>query len=383
MSKIEIEQAMKLHREAMDFSEEAQIAKIKRENENSVSIFFEKAFELEKEAAMLLKDEEEDLVTRAVLFRSAAVLAFDCNKSREAEKLIGLGLSKEAPLQIANELRDLYEEINFKRHMEIHGINLLPGQIQASFMGDAIHSGLSEVTPIINRIDMLRKMFLRTAQRLQDIPFKKSGRMSKSLEKFGLYISPPQPGSIAFTLQIGGSEQEFDFGDKSSKSNIINNVIECLNHFENNRMEKLKGLIVDEAYYGNFISLAEEIKPDGEKVKNVALVTENNRVRLKTRRSETLKTKNSNSDEKNKVTEKLKVAKGELLLADATGGDDLIIQIIPNNRKENSVKIHVPPEREDIIENYWKKEVLVNWENQNRKKILTDVKLIGERDREE
>lgn len=380
MSKIKVEQAMKLHREAMNFSEEAQITKIKKEDENSVSNFFGKAFELEKEAAMLLKDEEEDLVTRAVLFRSAAVLALDCNQSREAEKLIGLGLSKETPPQIANELRDLYEEINFKRYMETHGINLLPGQIQASFVGDAIYSGLSEVTPIINRIDMLRKMFLRTAQRLQNIPFKKSGRMSKSLESFGLYISPPQPGSIAFTLQVGGSEQELDFGDKGSKSNIINNVLECLNHFENDRREKLKELIVDEAYYGNFISLAEEIKPDGEKVKSIALATENNHVQLRTRRPESLKTKDSNSDKKEQVTEKPKTAEGELLLADATGGNDIVIQIIPNNRKENSVKLHVPPEREDIIQNYWKKEVFVNWENQNRKKVLTNVRLTGKQE---
>lgn len=204
--------------------------------------------------------------------------------------------------------------------------------------------------------------------------------MSKSLESFGLYISPPQPGSIAFTLQVGGSEQELDFGDKGSKSNIINNVLECLNHFENDRREKLKELIVDEAYYGNFISLAEEIKPDGEKVKSIALATENNHVQLRTRRPESLKTKDSNSDKKEQVTEKPKTAEGELLLADATGGNDIVIQIIPNNRKENSVKLHVPPEREDIIQNYWKKEVFVNWENQNRKKVLTNVRLTGKQE---
>lgn len=116
MSKIEIEQAMKIHREAMNFSEEAQVAQIKKESEDSIFNFFRKAFELEKKAAMLLRDEEKDLATRAILFRSAPVLALDCNESREAEKLIGLGLSKEGPPQITDELRGLYEEINFKRH---------------------------------------------------------------------------------------------------------------------------------------------------------------------------------------------------------------------------------------------------------------------------
>lgn len=131
-------------------------------------------------------------------------------------------------------------------------------------------------------------------------------------------------------------------------SNVINNVLECLNHFENDRKEKLKELIADETYCENFISLAEEIKPDGEKVKSVTLITENNRICLRARRPETLKTETLNLDKK----EKTKVVRGELLFAGATGKNDLVIQIIPNDKSENSTKLYVPPEREGIIQNY-------------------------------
>lgn len=64
---------------------------------------------------MLLKNEKEDMVTRTVLFRGAAVLALDCNELSEAEKLIELGLSDDAPPQIAGQLRNLKEDVNSKR----------------------------------------------------------------------------------------------------------------------------------------------------------------------------------------------------------------------------------------------------------------------------
>ena len=99
-----IKNAMRIHRKAMNFSEKAQIARI-RGDESGALISFKKAFELERESAMLLKDEKVKLVTRAVLFRSAAVLALDCDEISKAEELIKLGLSGEVPPQISDELR--------------------------------------------------------------------------------------------------------------------------------------------------------------------------------------------------------------------------------------------------------------------------------------
>ena len=123
MSKI-IEQAMKIHQEAMSFSDEAQIAQFERAGKSRVLDFLKKAFELEEEAAMLLIDEKDDLVTRTVLFRGAAVLALDCNKLSEAERLIEHGLSEEAPSQLADELRDL-KSIVYERRTELRKVNLL------------------------------------------------------------------------------------------------------------------------------------------------------------------------------------------------------------------------------------------------------------------
>ena len=125
MSK-KLERAMDIHEEAMDFSGKAQAAQIKGEEGDTLA-FFRKAFKLEKEAAMLLKDEKVELIARAVLFRSAAVLALDCGEISEAEKLISLGLSGKAPPQIADELQDLKKDVEFERREELRKINLLLG----------------------------------------------------------------------------------------------------------------------------------------------------------------------------------------------------------------------------------------------------------------
>ena len=115
-----IKKAMKIHEEAMDFSGKAQVSRIRGANEKEVLTFFREAFRLEKEAAMLLKDEKVKLITRAVLFRSAAVLALDCDEISEAEKLISLGLSGRVPPQIADELRGLKKNIESHRRTELY-----------------------------------------------------------------------------------------------------------------------------------------------------------------------------------------------------------------------------------------------------------------------
>jgi hypothetical protein len=49
--------------------------------------------------------------TRSVLHRSAAALAVECGEAREAERLIAVALAGNPPEEIAEELRDLWQEL--------------------------------------------------------------------------------------------------------------------------------------------------------------------------------------------------------------------------------------------------------------------------------
>ena len=100
-----------LHNKAMEFADEALLAKM--EGKEAVSLkFFEKAFLLEKEAFDSIEDEKVDPFPKYILIRSAASLALNCGNYQEAERLIQLGLANGAPQSIKDELEELQGKLH-------------------------------------------------------------------------------------------------------------------------------------------------------------------------------------------------------------------------------------------------------------------------------
>ena len=105
-------QVKDLHREAMRFVDEADSAR----RDGNVQVARERlrqAFDHERQAADLVAGDFSQEPTRAVLHRSAASLALQCGALREAERLIAAALSGDPPDEIAEELRDLLEQVYF------------------------------------------------------------------------------------------------------------------------------------------------------------------------------------------------------------------------------------------------------------------------------
>src|SRR5690606_11815288 len=100
-----------LHREAMKYNELAIIAK--REEPSMVTEYFQKAFDYEKQAFVKFNLESNAEPTRTILLRSAANLALLATLPREAEKLIAIGLAGDPPDELADELRDVLQQVNF------------------------------------------------------------------------------------------------------------------------------------------------------------------------------------------------------------------------------------------------------------------------------
>jgi hypothetical protein len=103
-----------LHSKAMELADKADLEKI-RGNEAESDSLYEQSYSFEYEAAMSAYGNKAGEPSISVLLRSAASLAMSCKKFREAEKLIALALSGEPPLEIADELRNLLENVNFFR----------------------------------------------------------------------------------------------------------------------------------------------------------------------------------------------------------------------------------------------------------------------------
>ena len=95
-----------LHDNAMLYAQRAVVKKAEGDKKQARKLN-EKAFKLETDAAVMLKDRYDCEPTRSVVFLSAATLAFELKDFESCQKLIALGISEEAPEEIWSELDKL------------------------------------------------------------------------------------------------------------------------------------------------------------------------------------------------------------------------------------------------------------------------------------
>jgi hypothetical protein len=105
-------QVKHFHHEAMRLVDEAEAAR-RNGNLQIAGERLRQAFDQERQAADLIAADRVQEPTRSVLHRSAASLALECGDLREAERLIATALSGNPPDEIAEELRDLLEQVYF------------------------------------------------------------------------------------------------------------------------------------------------------------------------------------------------------------------------------------------------------------------------------
>jgi hypothetical protein len=119
-----------LHQEAMDLAELAQVAKLRGEIEQSNHLL-RQAFVQETSAATLIANHWESEPTRSVLHRSAASLAIECGEFDIANRLIATALSGNPPAEIAEELQDLFIQINLRHYLQRRGVALDEEQLSS------------------------------------------------------------------------------------------------------------------------------------------------------------------------------------------------------------------------------------------------------------
>lgn len=261
------------HSLAMDQADLAMFAKRKGDKEGFL-LFSKKAFELESQAALSLLNHFENEPTRSVLFRSAASLAVDCEEMEAAEKLICSALMGRPPLEIAEELRDLLEQVHFKRHLALRGVRLNTNEIQMSIAGEGVGFGIAPTDVFMDKIEKTETLLYRTAERKKNRPFRDGGRRNKNLQdSVELFMTVPRAASFAVTFRVGNNDQLNLLGD-TFEEEVIDELLGCLNLFVSGKEEELKKRIPEPDYYKNFVSLADAISPDGDGVNLVGFTSQ-------------------------------------------------------------------------------------------------------------
>jgi len=111
-----LEQINDLHEGAMTLAEAAVVAQMEGD-EATASERFQEALELATQAAAKMASHVHEEPMRSVLHRSAASLALNCEEYRLAEKLLAVGLAGNPPAEIADEMRDLLEQVYLHREL--------------------------------------------------------------------------------------------------------------------------------------------------------------------------------------------------------------------------------------------------------------------------
>jgi hypothetical protein len=259
----------------MDLAEAASLARIKGQADEEARLLRE-AFLLEREAASLSAADLTFEPTRSVLHRSAASLAIDCGEYREAERLITAALSGEPPAEIADELRDLLEQVYFHRHLSLRGLTLEPEEVQLAIAGSSIGFGIAPSDEYVERVQAFEKMVYRTAERKMGIEYRERGNPERDIRtNFGVFVSVPRAASMAVTLRVGAATREqqlrLNFEKVVGASEIIDEIVYCLEVLNMGGNEEVEKHIQDKAYFNNFVALTKKMAPDGQDVNVVGL----------------------------------------------------------------------------------------------------------------
>ena len=267
-----------LHQKAMNLAEEAFIAQ-RNGDDIKANELFSKSLLLEQKAAEQLPLNIDSEPTHSILYRSAASLAYNCKEYELADRLIAIGLSGYPPADIKEELKNLYEDVNFMRHLKSNGLIMDKSQWLMTIAGNVVSYGATAADYLMMRVERVSSLFYRTVERMLKHPYRTTGSVDKIVkQQYGLYINCFAPRSFAVSFQVGTPDPQVEIPgiEKTmpiESELVVDEIMNCFEIFESNEPKKLKEHINDNNYYENFIGLAKQIAPDGEKINLVGFTT--------------------------------------------------------------------------------------------------------------
>jgi len=361
------------HNRAMELAELALLARMRGSRDEAANLSRQA---LAQELAAIEEMEASDKIepTYSVLHRSAATLALDCDDYREAERLAAKALAHNPQHEIAEELRDLLEQVNFRRHLSLRGVTLNEDELQMNLTGPAVGFGYVRSADLLNRIENASRMIYRTVERRRALPFREKGRPAKALRNdYELFVSTPRAASFSVTLKLGQPMEQQRIPGFVDASAVVDEILELMELANRAAVREIRERIPDPAYFRNFMALAKRIAPDGENVTQVGFTVS----RLGRERSVQVTRPapvfpQLPADGHDRTGEEVTV-RGVLLFADATQAEAGLIKIVEEESKDTH-EVKVPEGMmADIVRPMWDSVVVVTGHWEGRRIALEDI----------
>jgi hypothetical protein len=368
-----------LHTQAMDIAEEAFLNQKRGDREIAEKLFHE-ALHLEQQAAYMLTLNPENEPSRSILFRSAASLAYNGLDFETAERLLAQGLAGFPPPEIADELRDLFDEITFGRHLATKGMELSESEWKMTLLGSAITRGIAQADQLLTRVEKVSTLVRRTVERKLNLPFQVNRATSdERRDRFGLFVKAIVPSSFAVVFQLGKPIQQIPMlAGELEPQEVVDEVLLCLEYIQFDEVNELKKRIPDQAYFDNFVGLAKQIAPDGKDIKTVGFTVvrggQDKPIAIRKNRQE-IKSKFSQrkTDEGDEEAETVNL-EGLLTFANTPIKNKFGTVKLREKDSSKDIKILVPVGlMKDVVQPYYDEKVSVTVTIRNGKYYLEDV----------
>lgn len=262
------------HNEAMDLAEQA--FKLVQSNPSLAEELFTKAYLIERSIADSIEPVPENEPSRSIFYKSAASLALNAQLYREAEITACLGLIGNGDDLELDELREIFEQANFERHLALKGVDLANNQFQLSFIGNEVGVGYIKSSELIDRLTIIEDIAKKEVEKKANRQFNSRGRPGKVVQLYPLYFSAGMTGSYRIIIQIGTTKYDSNiFGDKHEiEKEIILSIIKKVELINNNDLESLKEEYgAEDPYYDFFVASMKSFAPDGNKIKMIGFTT--------------------------------------------------------------------------------------------------------------
>lgn len=354
------------HHEAMEFSARALMARMRGNTEEAAALF-EKA--LENELAAIQDMEARGSFaepTYSVLHRSAGTLALDCKNYLLAKQLAAKGLARVKHPEIEKELDELFEQVNFHRHLELNGVELMDGEMQLSLRGPEVGFGTVPLPDFTGRANTVETFIYRIVERMGGSLFREKGPPKKHIQdNYRTYASTPIPGSFAISLKLGSP-----IGQRMlDTSEIFNEFMDLMDLANSSNIAEMEARVPDPAYLRNFLGLTKKIAPDGNRIHQVGFTAIRNgdtRSVLFTRSAPLLPMPPVEESDTSEIVE----ISGVLRYADASGKKNQIRVVDDADRKQHRVEVPTGM-MNDIVRPMWDAKVTVRGVRKGNSKDIT------------
>ena len=354
------------HDRAMDFAFLADRSKAAGEAGEAGRLYQQA---LENELAALDALQDPTPVTFAVMHRSAAWLALECEEIRLAEKLASAGLAGDPSSEIADELREVWEQANFHRHLRARGVALSDSEIQMTLSGPGVGLGIVEWTACRSRVDDTLSMITRITERRAERPFRYGKPPAAEIQKhLSPHVSLARAASYSVSIRLGADQLRLPGLDLPEMPEVIHDFLTIVERVNGSGDDRLEETIPDASYRRNALALARKIAPDGASIKQVGFAAagvEGPRMVGFTRTRKEVRPPGGSTHR----DEEIEIA-GTLLFADARRASNEI-RIVAD---EVEHKVKVPPEMmDDIVRPLWNSEVSMRGVRRGKSVTLTEI----------